>query len=50
MRKIWGVDGVRTKRQKEIYMRKKEKVKQEVGMALHVQNEMGMEKICEWGK
>ena len=49
MRKICGVDDARTNRQKEIYMRKKEEVKQEVGMALHVHNEMVMKKICEGG-
>ena len=42
MRKICGVDDARTKIQKEIYMRKKEEVKQEVGTALHVHNEMVM--------
>ena len=30
-------------------MRKKEEVKQEIGMALHVHNEMVMKKICEGG-
>ena len=43
------VDDVRTERQKEIYMRKKEEARQEVGMALHVHNEMVMKKICEGG-
>ena len=49
MRKTCGVDDVRTERQKEIYMRKKEDARQEVGMALHVHNEMVMKKICEGG-
>ena len=40
---------MRTERQKEIYMRKKEDARQEVGMALHVHNEMVMKKICEGG-
>ena len=31
-------------------MRKKDEVKQEVGMALHVHNEMVMRKICELEK
>ena len=30
-------------------MRKKEDVRHEVGMALHVHNEMVMKKICEGG-
>ena len=30
-------------------MRKKEDARQEVGMALHVHNEMVMKKICEGG-
>ena len=38
---------MRTERQKEIYMRKKEEARQEVGMVLHVHNEMVMKKICE---
>ena len=38
---------MRADRQKEIYMRKKEEARQEVGMALHVHNEMVMKKICE---
>ena len=50
MRKICGVDDVRTKRQKEIYMRKNEEIKQEVGMVLYVHNKMVMKKICEGGK
>ena len=33
-------DDVITERQKEIYMRKKEDARQELGMALHVHNEM----------
>ena len=49
-RKICGVNDVRTKIQKDIYMRKKEEVKHEVGMALHVHNEMVMKKICEGGE
>ena len=49
MRKTCGVDDVRTERQKEIYMRKKEEARQEVGMALHVHNEMVMKKISEGG-
>ena len=40
---------MRTKRQTEIYMREKEEERQEVGMALHVHNEMIMKKICEGG-
>ena len=44
MRKTCGVDDVRTERQKEIYMRKKEDARQEVGMALHVHNEMVMKR------
>ena len=40
---------MRTERQKEIYMRKKEDARQEVGMALHVHNEMVMKNICEGG-
>ena len=36
IRKICGVDDVRTKRQKEIYMRKKEEVKQGVGVWLYM--------------
>ena len=47
MRKTCGVDDVRTERQKEIYMRKKEEARQEVGMALYVHNEMVMKKICD---
>ena len=38
MRKTCGVDDVRTERQKEIYMQKKEVARQKVGMALHVHN------------
>ena len=49
MRKTCRVDDVRTEIQKEIYMRKKEDARQEVGMALHVHNEMVMKKICEGG-
>ena len=49
MRKTCGVDDGRTERHKEIYMRKKEDARQEVGMALHVHNEMVMKKICEGG-
>ena len=49
MRKTCGVDDVRTARRKEIYMRKKEAARQEVGIALHVHNEMVMKKICEGG-
>ena len=48
MRKTCGVYDVRTERQK-IYMRKKEDARQEVGVALHVHNEMVMKKICEGG-
>ena len=40
---------MRTERQKEIYMRKKEEAREEVGMALHVHNEMVIKKICEGG-
>ena len=40
---------VRTERQTEIYIRKKEDARQEVGMALHVHNEMVMKKIYEGG-
>ena len=46
MRKICGVDDVRTK---DMYMIKKEEARQEVGMALHLHNEMVMKKICEGG-
>ena len=49
MRETCGVDDVRTERQKEIYMRKNEDARQEVGMALHVHNEMLMKNICEGG-
>ena len=49
MRKTCGLDDVRTERQKEIYMRRKEEAGQEVGMALHVHIEMVMKKICEDG-
>ena len=49
MRKICGVDDVRTKHMKDMYMRKKEAARQEVGMALHLQNEMVMKKMCEGG-
>ena len=42
MKKICGVDDVRTKRQKE-------EEKEEVGMSLHVHNEMVMKNICEGG-
>ena len=48
MRKTCGVDDVRTERD-IIYMRKKEDARQEVGMALHVHDEMVMKKICEGG-
>ena len=48
MRKICGIDDVRKKHMKDIYMRKKEEARQEVGMALHHHNEMVM-KICEGG-
>ena len=34
---------------KYMYMRKKEEVRQEVGMALHLHNEMVMKKFCEGG-
>ena len=47
MRKTSEVEEVRTERQKE--MRKKEEVRQEVGMALHVDNEIVMKKICQGG-
>ena len=40
---------MRTERQKKIYMIQKEDARQEVGMALHVHNEMVMKKICEDG-
>ena len=33
----------------EIYMRKKEEARREIGMVLHVHNEMLMKKICEGG-
>ena len=49
MNKICGVDDVRTKRMNDMYMRKKEEARQEVGMALHLHNEMAMKKICECG-
>ena len=49
MRKICGVDDVRTKHMKDMCMRKKEEARQEVGMALHLHNEMVMKKICEGG-
>ena len=49
MGKTCGVDDVRTERQNEIYMRKKEDARHEVVMALHVHNEMVMKKICEGG-
>ena len=34
---------------KYMYMRKKEEARQEVGMALHLHNEMVSNKICEGG-
>ena len=46
MRKVYGVDDERTKREKEVYWRKKEEASQEVGRALHVHNEMVMKEIC----
>ena len=47
MWKICGVDDVRTKNpERDI---KKEEARQEVGMALHVNNEMVIKKICEGG-
>ena len=49
MRKICGVDDVRTKHMKDTYLRKKGEAKQEVGMALHLHNEMLMKKSCECG-
>ena len=50
MRKICGVDDVRTKHMKDMYMRQKEEARQEVvGMASHLHNEMVMKKICEGG-
>ena len=50
MRKTCEVDDAITKRQKDIYMKKKEEeARQEVGMALHVHNEMVMKKNCEGG-
>ena len=49
LRKICGVDDVRTKHMKYMYMRKREEAMQEVGMALHLHNEMVMKKICEGG-
>ena len=51
MRKIYGVDDEGTKRAKYVYWRKKEEASQEVGMALHVHNEMVMKEICKgWNK
>ena len=49
MRKICGVDDVRTKHMKDMYMRKKEEARQKVGMALYLHNEMVIKKICEGG-
>ena len=49
MRKICRVYHVRTKHMKDTYMRKKEDAGQEVGMVLHLHNEMVMKKICEDG-
>ena len=49
MRKICGVDDVRTKHMKDMYMRKKEEAGQEVGLTLYLHNEMVMKKICEGG-
>ena len=49
MKKICGVDDVRTKRMKDTYMRKKEEARQEESMAFHLHNEMVMKKICEGG-
>ena len=40
---------MRTERQKEIYMRKEEEARQEVGMVWHVHNEIVMKMICEGG-
>ena len=48
MRKICGVDDVRTKHMKGMYMRKNEEARQEVGMALYLHNEM-VKKIREGG-
>ena len=47
MRKVCGVDDERTKRAKEVYLRKKEEASQEVGRDLHVHNEMVMKEICK---
>ena len=49
MRKTYGVDDVRTEGQKDIYMRKKEEARQDVGMVLHVHHEMVMKNIYEGG-
>ena len=35
---------------KYMYMSKKEEARQEVGMTLHLHNEMVVKKICEGGK
>ena len=34
---------------KDMYIRKKQEARQEVGMALHLHNEMVIKKICEGG-
>ena len=39
------IESTETETQKEIYKRKKEEARQEVGVALIVHNEMGMNKI-----
>ena len=49
MRKICGLDDVRTKCMKDTYMEKKKEARQEVGMALHLHNEMVMKKSCDGG-
>ena len=49
MSKICGVDDVRTKHTKHMYMRKKVEARQEVGMALPLHNEMVKKKISEGG-
>ena len=49
MRRICEIDNERMKRVKNIYLRKKEEARQELGRALHVHNGMVMKKICEGG-
>ena len=49
MRKICGVEDERTKREKDVYWRKKEEASQEVRRALHVHHEMVTKEICKGG-